>query len=217
MKAFKIYGTKYPLEQTTSAPADCYGYKGELVDDLPKGKMVGYVAMEDESIIECYKKFNPLVIILPILLVLVLAGLGLVYLLYFQPKDVVLSSTFIKLGVDNNVVTYNGYIPCQDNLLYVDFQNGAYPATISVQGDGIEAASYSIEPDIYVETIPATFTTDEGVVEATLTIKTETSTATFPVVVEIPDNLNDNDKFEGPVNSWQGETIYGVGPEDLGE
>ena len=84
MKEYKIYGESYPLKATTRHPVDSYARGGELVDDPPKGKILGYVEMDDGSIIECHKKTNfvPLLISL-IVLVLVIVAI-LVYLLFFH-------------------------------------------------------------------------------------------------------------------------------------
>ena len=41
MKKYKIYGTPYVIMPTTKEPADSYAYRGKLVDDIPKGKVIG--------------------------------------------------------------------------------------------------------------------------------------------------------------------------------
>lgn len=210
MKTFKIYGQKYPLQSTTSEPYIAYAVKNELVDDPPKGKVVGYVKMEDGSVIECYKRFNIWIILLPIILAL-LVGVGVfIYLMFFQEKDVVIFGAPVKQGVDNLIVTYNGYPAIRDNKLSINYQNGSLPARILVEGEGIETQVTNVNPDDYVGELPCKFTTDEGVVSATITIETATSKQTFPIAIEIPDNLNGNEAESGLEGFWHGEEIYGA-------
>ncbi|MCM1234398.1 MAG: hypothetical protein NC489_30220 [Ruminococcus flavefaciens] len=209
MQSFKIYGTKYTLNPTSKVPADTYAIKGQLADDQPKGKLVGYVTMEDGSVVECYKKKKLFLILIPIILLIVgLAG-GAVYLFLIQPKDVVILGDIIKIGSDNNIVTYNGFPSVRDGQLSIQFTNGDYPATIQIEGDGVKSKTIQVMPAEFVDFVPCEFTTEEGVVEATITIKTETSTQAFPIIVEIPDNLNANDKLNGLEGYWNGEQIYG--------
>ena len=212
MKTFKIYNVAYPLAESTSEPYDCYGYKNQLVDDLPKGKMVGYVRMEDGSVVECYKKFNMAIILIPMLLaILTLIGI-VIYLFYFQPKDVKLPGNIVKVGEDVNIVTYNGYMAVHDGNLSIKFTNGDYPCTVQVVGEGLESKPTNLGPGEYLETVPAQFVTEDGVIEATIVITTETSKQEFPVIVEVPDNLNGNDSLQGLEGYFEGEEIYGVQP-----
>ena len=208
MKTFKIYGIDYPLEETTSVPCDSYGFKNQLTDDLPRGKMVGYVHMEDGSVIECYKKFNIMIILLPILLVLLVGAVIFCYLWFFQPKDVELPGDIVKVGTDNNIVKYNGYMAVKDGSLSIKFTNGDYPCTVQVVGEGLESKPTTLEPGQYLESVPAQFTTEYGVIEANIIITTDTSKQEFPVVVEVPDNLNGNDNREGLEGYFEGEEIY---------
>lgn len=210
MKTYKLYGDTYELDDTPQSQPDGYALKGELLDERPaKGKLLGYIAMDDGSVIECYKAFNPVPIVLVIiLLVAIVAGVIVYFML--QPKDVVTDSgTTVKQGMDNNVVSYNGFMALRDDALQIDFQNGDYAADITISGEGVEAATYHIEPNQFVATIPATCTTDAGVVNAKVTITTATSTSTFDVVIEIPAN-NTPDSPTGLEGNWKGEHIYGV-------
>ena len=210
MKTFKIYGEKYVLKEHTKEPCITYAFRNQLTDDKPKGKVVGYVVMDDGSVVECYKKFNPLVIIIPLLLIFLGAGGFFAYLFFMQPKDIEILGNRIQLQEDNLVVTYNGFPSVRSNEISVQFQNGSYPAKIKVEGEGIETTVINVEPDAYVDTIPCKFTTTNGVVEAKFTIVTETSEQSFPIVVEIPDNLNPNETESGLEGFWKGETIYGA-------
>lgn len=210
MKEYKIYGESYPLKATTRHPVDSYARGGELVDEPPKGKILGYVEMDDGSIIECHKKTNfvPLLIFL-IVLILAVAGV-LVYLLFFQPKDVKLAGTIIKHGTDKDIVKYDGFMTLDDSGLRVSFQNGEIPAQIIVQGDGVQSQQVSVEPGQFIDYIPCKFTTKNGVVEAQISIMTETSKQDYNVVVEIPANNNGNDTQDGLTGLFDGEVVYGV-------
>lgn len=215
-KTFKIYGTAYPLEQTTDSPPDAFGFKNEVVDDQPtKAKLAGYVTMEDGSVVECYTKFNPLVIVIPILVAALVAGGGCVYLLKGQPKDVNVGDVLVQTGDDNNVVQYNGFMSLQNGTVDVDFTNGEQEATITLTADGIECETVTVAPNEYVEEIPVTFTTDEGLVQATLTITTSTSTASQQVVIEIPENNTANSPNSGLDGYWKGEAVYGTDPTSV--
>lgn len=209
MKNYKIYGAPYPLMPTTTEPPDGYSIKGELLDEPPKGKIIGYVTTADGSVIECYKKFPVVLMLLPLLLLLLGGGGFVAYLMFFQPKDVAFMGDIIKVGSDNNIVTYNGFPSIREGAASIQFTNGDYPATIKLEGKGIKSKTINVEPAQFVDSIPCEFTTDEGVVEATFTIQTETSTQSFPIVIEIPDNLNGNDNMEGLEGFWSGEQIYG--------
>lgn len=210
MKAYKIYGEPYPLQPNTSEPADSYAIRGKLVDEQPKGKVIGYVQMEDGSIVECYKKSRALLIILIVVLLALLVGGGiLVYLLFVQKKDVAILGNIVKVGSDNNVVTYNGVPSVVDGKVSIQFTNGDYPAAIQVVGEGVQSDVVQLEPAQFINDIPCKFTTEEGVVEALVRIKTETSTQEFPIVIEIPENFNSNDIYPGQEGFWSGEQIYG--------
>ena len=217
MKTYKIYDATYPLDATSSVAPDAYAIRGELVDDPPKGKKVGYVTMRDGSTIECYTKFNKMIVILPVVLIILAAACALIYLYFLQPKDVKVGSgedSFIlKQGSDNNVVTYNGFMALRDNSISVDFTNGAYTCTIQVVGEGIQSDPVTVEPNGYLASVPATFTTTSGVVNGSLIIKTDTSTSEQQVVVEIPDNNTENSVDTGLEGYWKGEYIYGTSTE----
>jgi hypothetical protein len=210
MKTFKIYGEPYELFDTASEVVDAYAVKGEVVDEIPKGKFVGYVTMEDGSLIGCYKRFNPLVIIIPILLVAVIGGAVLFYLINMQDKDVSIGGFTIKQGTDNNVISYNGFMAIRDGTLSVDFTNGDYPCTIQVVADGISCDPISVAANEYVATVPATFTTDAGLVQAKIIITTGTSTDEEDVVIEIPDNNTPDSPDSGLEGYWKGEYVYGT-------
>lgn len=210
MKTFKIYGVDYKLSETTNTPCDSYGFRNQLQDELPKGKLVGYVRMEDGSVIECYKKFNMAIILVPLLLLVLAGGCFVGYLYYFQPKDFALPGDIVKTGEDNNIVSYNGYMAVHNGNLTIQFTNGDYPCTVQVKGEGLESKPINLQPGEYLDVAPAQFNTEYGVIEATIVITTETSKQEFPVVVEVPDNLNPNDNIEGLEGYFKGEDIYGT-------
>ena len=201
-------------DDTSSVAPDAYAIRGELVDDMPKGRKVGYVTMRDGSVIECYVKFNPAVIIVP-LIIIALAIIGVVvYLVFLQPKDVSInagsSDLILKTGNDNNIVQYNGFMVLKDGKVSVNFTNGDYPCTIQLVGEGINCDPVQVAPEEFVASIPATFTTTSGVVDAQLVITTETSTTTENVVTEIPENNTDDSIDTGLEGYWKGECIYGT-------
>lgn len=210
MKTFKIYGVSYTLEPTASAAPDEFAYKNEFVDDIPKGaKLAGFVTLTDGSIVQCYTKFNILVILIPLFIILACLGGGLFYLLNKQPKDVEIAGITIKEGVDNNIVQYNGFAALRNGAIAINFTNGDYPCTIQVVGEGITCQPMSVEPAQFVESIPVTYDTAEALVNAKLVIKTATSSQENEIVVEIPENNTANSPTEGLEGYWQGEYIYG--------
>ena len=97
-----------------------------------------------------------------------------------------------------------------DSGLRVSFQNGEIPAQIIVQGDGVQSQQVSVEPGQFIDYIPCKFSTKNGVVEAQITIMTETSKQDYNVVVEIPANNNGNDNQDGLTGLFDGEVVYGV-------
>lgn len=209
VKYYKIYGEQYELMPMSSEPTDVWAKKGKLFDDPPRGKVVGYVTMDDGSVVECHAASKLWIVIAAVLLLLLGVGGFVAYLFFGQPKDVALLGDIVKIGSDNNVVMYNGVPAIRDDKLSIQFTNGDYPATILVEGEGIETHETHVEPSEFVDSVPCKFTTEDGLVEATITIKTETSTQTFPIVVEIPANMNANDVNGGLEGYWSGEQIYG--------
>lgn len=211
MTSFKIYGEKYPLEESSSEAPDAYGFRNKLVDDVPSGKSVGYVTMNDGSIIECYYKFNIFVVLLPIVVAVLIGVITLIYLISFQEKDVVMpGGVVIKEGKDANVVSYNGFMAIEDGEISICFQNGSEKSVIKVVGKGIKTDPVTVEPNEYVASIPATFTTDAGVVKAKIVIETPTSTVENETVVEIPTNNTADSPESGLEGYWKGEYIYGT-------
>ena len=210
MKTFKIYGVAYDLEPTSAVAPDAYAIKGNLVDDIPKGKKVGYVTMEDGSVVECYTKFNPMVVIIPVVILVLAFAAFIAYLLFFQPKDASIGDMIIKQGSDENVVSYNGFMAIKDDSISVNFTNGDYTCTIHVEGDGISCEPYTVQPGEYVASIPATFTTESGLVQAKLIMETETSRSEQDVVVEIPENNTADSPESGLEGYWKGEYVYGT-------
>lgn len=212
MKYFKLYGENYELSPTSSNAPDAYGFRNEIIDLPPSGKLVGYVTASDGSVIECYTKFNPLVIIIPCIIAVIAGLLCLCYFLFLQPKDVVIGSGLIvKQGNDKDVVTYNGFTSLQDDRISINFNNGNVPCTIEIIADGIESYPVQVNAGELVSSVPATFTTDSGLVQGVLRITTDTSSADQEIVIEVPANGTDNSPA-GLDGYWKGEYIY----EDLG-
>lgn len=220
MKKFKIYNTSYELQPVSSSAPDAYAFRNELHDEVPNGKKVGYVVMQDGSVIECYTKLNPAVLVIPLCVCVLSLFLIVGYYVYFQDKDAQIVGVPVKIGTDKNVVSYNGFMSLREDSITVNFQNGDYPAKITVVADGVECKEYELEPGEYVASIPATFTTEEGNVPAKIKITTETSTIEQDVIIEIPSNIDNVETFDTVEDSeesnslsddyWKGECIYGT-------
>lgn len=214
MKAYKIYGVNYKLKQKPMGDIDAFAYKGQIVDNMPKTKILGYVKMEDGSIVQCHDTTNLLIIILPIVALLVIGGIGIaVYFLLHadDPPELELDEiTGERITTEgyNNVCAYQGFMTVNDQELNIEFQNGDYPATVVVEGEGIETKTTQVPAKGYLATIPIHVTTKDAVVSANITIKTSTSSASYPVVVEIPKNNNGNDSNEGLSGAWSREDVY---------
>ena len=216
---YKIYGETYELMPTSTEAPDAFAVHGKLLDEKPSGKFLGYVEMEDGSTIACFKKSNPLVIILPVgLLTLIGVCVG-VYFMFMQPKDVVIdrgdgdTPISVKTGDDNNVISYNGFMSVHsDGNVGIGFTNGDYECTLTLEGDGINTVVYTAAPGEVINTLPITYTTTSGLVSATLTVQTATSTTTNDVVIEIPDNNTPNSPDVTLEGYWKGEYIYGTQP-----
>lgn len=210
MRRFKIYGTSYEIDDSLMGHVpDAYGYKDDLVYEEPPGKCVGFVQMEDGSVISCYKTFNPLVIIIPVAITFVIIIALLVYLIFLQPKDVVINGAPVKIGDDVNSVSYNGFMALRDGNITVDFQNGNQACTIQIIGDGIDSEVVNVDAGVYVATVPATFITDAGVINGKIVITTDTSQTENEVVIEIPENNTPNSTEASMEGYWDGEYIYG--------
>lgn len=210
MRTFKIYGENYPLANSTDQVPDAYGFRNEILDDKPKGKLVGYVTMQDGSIIECYTALNPIVVVAPIAGLVVIVGAIYAFIMIGQPKDVKLNDTVVKQGTDKNVVSYNGFMAIHDGQLSVNFKNGDQVATVAVVGDGISCEPFTVQPGEVVTYIPATFKTDKGLIPSKITITTNTSAEEQEVMVEIPENNTANSPQEGLEGYWKGEYVYGT-------
>lgn len=211
MKHFKIYDTSYELvdEAEDYVEDEAFGYKNEVVYERPRGKSVGYVTMEDGSTVECFKSFNIAVVIIPLAVVLVAIIGILIYMFVLQPKDVYVGDTPVRVCDDANSVSYNGFMALRDGSLTVDFQNGGLPCTIQVIGDGISSDKVSVAAGEYVATVPATFDTDDAVINGKIAITTETSNSEVEVVIEVPENNTPNSTESSMDGFWDGEYIYG--------
>lgn len=216
MKNFSIYNTKYNLFETTSTPPDAFGYHNELLDEPPaKGKKVGYVKMEDGSIIECYGGFNPAIIIVPAVVILVILTGVFLYFRVLKPNKLDIDVSLpINKEVDNTdiVVSYNGFMAIKDGQLSVNFQNGSDNTTIQIIADGINCEPYTAEPNEFVNSLPVTYSTEEGLVSGVISIKTPSSETEQDIVIEIPEN-NTSSSPEGLDGYWKGEYVYGTGDE----
>lgn len=202
MKSYKIYGTSYELMDGANTGIDSYAIAGELIDDEPNGKLLGYVEMEDGSIVACYKKKS---LLLPILLIVVLlCGIGAGVYFFVLPmfeKEVAIGGTMLQTDVGTNVVTFNGIMQASAGQIDVRFINGNKPATIQVTGDGVVTDTISVEPGDSLEYIPVTVTTSDSVVEVIVNVNSDGTLSSFNALVEIPDNNTDYDPTPG-LNSY---------------
>lgn len=202
MKQYKIYGTAYELMDMTDEAIDSYAISGELVDDEPNGKFLGYVELEDGSIVSCYKKKN---LLLPIFGLIILLGAAAAAVYFFVlpmfEKEVAIGGTMLQTDVGTNVVTFNGIMRASDGNIDIRFINGNEPATIQITGEGVLTEIVSVEPGESVEYIPVVVETADSVAEVTVNINSNGTMSTFNALVEIPDNNTDYDPTEG-LNSY---------------
>lgn len=208
MKQYKIYGVSYELGDTAEDAIDSYAYKGELFDEEPSGIFVGYVTMEDGSVVACYKKKSKLLAI--ILLIVALAAITVAAYEFVLPmfqKEVAIGGTMLQVDTGTNVVVFNGIMQCSDGQIDVRFVNGKTPATIQVSGDGVETQEYSVDPEESVEFIPVTITTNRSVVEVKVRINSDGTVSEFNALAEIPDNNTDYDPMDGLSSYFEKELI----------
>lgn len=211
-KKYKVYNETYVLEKESEEAPSMYALNNELYDEPPGGKFVGYITLEDDSVVQCFRKINPLKILMPVIIVfLIVAGIG-AYFMFFQPKDVSIGGMPIKEGNDEDVVSYNGFMSYSEDLVDIYFTNGDVVAQICIKGDGVKCDPITVQPNETVDVIPVTCDTDKSLVNAVLVIKTPTSTYEQPVVIEVPENETLNSPESGLDNYWRGETIYGQTP-----
>ncbi len=188
---YKLCGTKYDVMPTSAVPPDGYALNGYLVSTIPsKGKKVGYVELDDGSIVECYKWTNPLFIVLPIVAVILIVVICIAVILLSQKKDIVIGGTVIRESMDDTIIVYNGLMAYSGGAVDIMFENGKYPTTVTLSGDGITTTQATLQPGEVLTTLPVEIDTEMDVIEAVLSFETETSLASYPVLIEIPDNMN---------------------------
>lgn len=209
-KKFKIYNETYTLSPSSDEVPSGYAYRNELFDEPPKGKFIGYATLEDGSVVQCFKKFNPIPLIVLFLLIAAVCGGLYYYFIVRQPKDVVVNDVPVKEGTDHDIVTYNGFMSVNENAVDVYFQNGDVPATVTIVGEGITCEPVNVNPGELVEVLPITYDTDKSVIDATISVTTATSTYEQPVIIEIPENNTLSSPSSGLDNYWKGETVYGI-------
>lgn len=208
MKKFKIYGQSYELTEDIESSIDSYAYKGELVEEEPKGKHIGYVTMEDGSIVDCYKSTGTTLLVLIALTVMLI--IGVVVYLFILPmfkKEVAIGGTMLRTDVGKNIVTFNGIMAYDSGMLDVRFLNGDVPATIQVEGDGLITEPILVEPGEYIDQIPVNITTEDGVVEVKVRINSNGDVSEFNALVEVPDNMTPYDPSDGLHSYFEKELI----------
>lgn len=206
MKKYKFsFGASYELSEAPDI-VDAYALNGVLVDDQPaKGKLVGYVHMEDGSCVECYTQFNKKVLIIPIV-VFVLAILGLLgYILFFKGQNIAVGDAVLRINTGSNTIVFNGIPSYSDGSVDLRFANGKETATISISGDGIKCTPVTLGPGEELYDLPLEIVSDSDVIVATLTCSTDTSEADYEIIIEVPENMDDY--TEGISGYFDGEVI----------
>lgn len=206
MKKFKIYDTAYELEDSPSGPAEAFGYRNEFVDEVPKGaRSVGYVTIDDGSVVECFQKKSILPIVISLVL-LVVGGVVALFLLY-QKDDIAIGGVTLKTNVDKNVITFNGIMKAEAGMCEINFVNGEYESTLEVIGEGVSVAPMTLEPGQAVPEVPITVDTEDSVVEVLIRVTSVNDVAEFNALVEIPENNNQYDTSEGVHGYFEKELI----------
>lgn len=190
MKTYKLYGTKYALDKDIrGAVPDCFALNGNISYDKPeKGKCVGYVIMEEDSVVECYKTKNIIPFIL-IALVVVAAGGYFAFNSWVNSRcDDIMIGTLVSEKVGGTSVVFNGIMSYDaSGAVDIRYVNGSDDVTLTLSGDGIEPTSVTVKAGEIVQSIPCTFTGDSNVVAATLTIDNAVQQSSFNVLIEKED------------------------------
>ena len=209
MRIIKIYGEKYIVDSEPADAIDCYFYKGELVDEAPgNAKLLGYVTMEDGSVVECYKPKSKLLAILLILLLIASVGYGVYYYLFLYEPDVAIGGTMLETNVNKDVITFNGIMSKSNDTVNLEFVNGKYPATVEIVGEGVTCEPISLEPNQQLLDIPVFIDTTENVVEVAVKVSSEGDTAEFNAIIEVPENNNSYTTSEGLSGYFEREVIF---------
>lgn len=188
---YKLCRKWYELSVTSQVPPDGFALNGKLIGSPPsKGRHMGYAIMDEGSVIDCYKSFNPLVVVIPIFVLLAVIVGSILLILMNQEKDIAVGGTVLRQNIDENIIVYNGLMSYADGKVDIMFQNGNYPTTVSISGEGITPTQAVLEPGAIMIELPVNIETDRDVIEGVLRFETTTSTAEYPVLIEIPDNMN---------------------------
>ncbi len=188
---YKLCGRKYETFQTVTSPPDGWALNGKLCDSPPvKGEFIGYVTMDEGSVISCWKYTSKLPIILAVVLALALLSAVTAFVLLSQKKDIAVGGTVLRQSMDDTIIVYNGLMTYSNGSVDLLFQNGDYQTTVTLSGDGIETTQATLEPGTSMATMPVQINTEKDVIEAVLKFETETSLASYPVLIEVEANMN---------------------------
>lgn len=206
MKKYKFsFGSVYELSDEP-AVADTYALNGSLIDTPPrKAKLVGYAHLEDGSCVECYKKTSPLIFIVPMAIVLTILVGVILYILFGKGQNIAIGDAVLKINSGNSTIVFNGIPSYSDGAVDLRFVNGNEPMTITIEGDGIECTPVTLEPKQELYDFPLQITSDADIVVATLKCTTDTSEASYEIILEVPENMNDY--TEGISGYFNGEVI----------
>lgn len=206
MKKYKFsFGSTCELSDEP-AIADSYALNGNLIDSPPhKAKLLGYAYLEDGSCVECYKKSNPLPFIVPLCIVLVaLVGIVL-YILFGKGQNIAIGEAILKINSGDSTIVFNGIPSYSNGSIDLRFVNGNEPMTVTIEGEGIECSPITLTPQQELYDFPLTIVSDDDVIVATLKCTTDTSEASYEIILEVPENMNDY--TDGISGYFNGEVI----------
>lgn len=192
MKTYKLYGEKHVLCATPSGELVGYAINGDVVDERPTSKFLGYINLDDGTSVECYKGFPNLIPALIAVICLIIVTLIAIAVVLITWPDPAIGGTILQTKQANNVVTFNG-IPSLDTdtgTMDLRFNNGEEVAQIMVYGEDIECDPIVLQPRESIYDFPVKTTTTESVVEARLKIKTGSTEKEYSILIEIPNNMN---------------------------
>lgn len=193
MKTVTIYGVKYPVVQGVTDVPDMYYYDKELHEeplDTKQPKL--FCMMEDDTLVGVYTN-HTIYIIIAIIAVVTALIVGGIYLYNYLNKPQPLGGTMIKTDTfSNDVVMFNAMPQCNGKEIDIRFTNGKTPATISIKGDEIITQTVTVEAGGTLATIPAKVKDGVTATEAVLSVAADGVTQDYPILIEVPANLNRN-------------------------
>ena len=189
MKTIKIYGQTYTVHKSCKKEPNLYWHDGTLTDEPLNREPDGYVRMTDGNIVGVYNKKN---LIIPIILgvVIIAGGVGAYTWYSNTSRPQALEGTLVKVAQPgNNEINFNTFLQCDGSNADVRFVNGDTAVRISVVGDGIQSKPTVVQPHETLSLLPMRYDTQEAAIEAQLVVEQDGGKYTYPIIVEIPQNL----------------------------